>query len=226
MAKTRKITLKGKPKLQFKPTEFQKFLLDSITEQIDAKIKASITNIRKDVREYVGNIIHQSFTAKALQDGNVLAYAFGIPKGDAQTYINEIVLRVIKSVNVRRVRVRRSGKNIVGGIKIGIILSDYSDVLALKSARILTDKKDTLEWLKWLLLEEGKIIVTTHRVMYKASPASRSGGAIMIKDKSYGFRVPPLYQGNEDDNWFTREFIDSNEAKFLSFLNGLIAKYI
>ena len=91
-------------------------------------------------------------------------------------------------------------------IKIGIIQSDYADVLALAEAEMsYTSRKGqrSLEWLKWLLTEGGRAIVTSYEYSGESRAGSRTGLGIMVKRRG-GWKVPEAIAGTENDNFATR----------------------
>jgi len=62
----------------------------------------------------------------------------------------------------------------------------------------------TLEWLRWLLLEGGKVIVSDYEYRQGSKRGgSRTGLGIMIKRRG-GWKVPAAIAGIESDNFVTR----------------------
>ncbi len=227
------VDIRSKIKIDFKPANFEKQMLGEIAFNINQNILQNKSKIKKEIKLFIYDAIINEITAKGLQDGNKLAFDLGIPIGTGEGRVRRIAATVSNSAYIGFPKVKRVGKTIRGGIKIGIILDSYEDVLALSDGIVRYEQTSTgdeieLPWLGWLLKEGGKILIPTHYVKYvNGGQASRSKGAIMVKTTTgVGWRVQPLYEGTENDNWFTRAFEGSNEAAFLAMMNGIIIKYI
>ena len=219
--------IKGKAKIEFKANDFIKYLLGQAAFNINQNILQNKSKIRDEIRIFVYESILAQATAKGLEDNSNLAYNLGIPIGEGKSRAQKIAAIVSKSTMVSFPRVRRVGYEIRGGVKIGIVLSSYADVLDLASGTVTTDKEQELPWLRWLLLEGGKIIIPQYYVKYTINENSRSTGAFMIENKNtVGWRISPEYIGTEDDNWFTKSFEGAGLTRFFTLLESIIAKYI
>ena len=95
----------------------------------------------------------------------------------------------------------------LGSITIGILKSGYEDVLALPAAEFnYTNKKgrsNTLQWLRWLLLEGSQVIIADFDFR-EQTRGSRTGMGIMVKRRGGGWSVPANLSGLEHDNFATR----------------------
>lgn len=134
--------------------------------------------------------------------GGSLRGELGLPDGVGR--ISRVIDQWVDGI---RVRVSIGTGKILGTITIGMINSDYSDVLGLPDAVLsYTNSKGktvSLDWLKWLLREgEGTIISE-----YDFSPSNkgRTGLGVMIKRRG-GWKVPSQFAGVDDDNFVTRSF--------------------
>ena len=54
------------------------------------------------------------------------------------------------------------------------------------------------------MLRGNDPIIMEHRILFKQTPFSRTGQAIMIPTKSGAWRVPASYIGTIENNWITR----------------------
>lgn len=111
---------------------------------------------------------------------------------------------------------------IESNLSIGIIQSDYSDILGSDYAYVYDNVGNyKLPWLQWLLLDGTKPIVDNHRVLFtNKSSRSRTGGAIMV-GSTRSWSVPPQHAGTMEDNWITRE-IDKNQDVIEQFLKDIL----
>lgn len=221
------MNINGKIKIRFKPAELEKYALGQIAFNINQNILQNRSKIRKEIKDFIRSSILEQSTAIGLQDNSNLAYNLGIPIGEGERRARHIANTVANSASITFPRVRRVGKQIVGGIKIGIILASYEDVLGLTAGIVRTDKGEELPWLKWLLKEGGKILIPKYYVRYVHNAEnSRSTGAYMIEGRREGWAVSPEYQGLENDNWFTRAFEGVKQQEFLTLMDSIFIRYI
>jgi len=181
------------------PSQFNQDVEREIVKKIKSKapkIKISITDqIKKHVREaLVGTQEYQSIIHGKLRA------ELGIPNSSARimsvidTWINNIEVVVV------------AGKSPFLSITIGMIQADYSDVLSLPEAQYTYKSRrseGTIPWLKWLLLEGDKRIVTQYE--FSKNPiGSRTGMGIMISKAKGAWQVPPEFSGTSVNNFATR----------------------
>ena len=72
------------------------------------------------------------------------------------------------------------GSQIVGGLQISMINSNYNDVLRLSGSVTETKVKNYIR-LEWLLLLGDKTIIRDYEIFIGPNPDSRTGGAVMKK---------------------------------------------
>jgi hypothetical protein len=132
-----------------------------------------------------------------------LKYELGIP--DADSRIESIYDSWISSMNIEKKTISIRGNRLTGGFGISLIRSDFSDILSLPSATVVDSISGSIiPWLRWLLLEGGKILVRNYKVKYGPNPRSRTDNAIMIESSSQHWRVPAEFAGTIQNNWVTR----------------------
>lgn len=225
MAKYRSIKLI--PKTDFKPSVFERHVLDSLARQINVRVQRHKVALRAFVRDLTYDLIMNCPEANELRNGGKLAAELGLVAGSENEFVDTIAREVAKNLRVPISKARRKGRGIGGGIKIGIIKTDYSDVFSLDIAEYVTVKADILPQLRWLITEGDRIIIDGYGVRFKKG-AGRSGGAFMqrLSDKVVRpFRIDPNYSGTEDDNWLTRAFTD-NKLFFIKQIAGFLRKML
>lgn len=127
----------------------------------------------------------------------------GLP--DAASRMDAVIQKWAQGITVTLEGARGAGA--LGLIKIGILESGYDDVLSLPAAEFSYSGRKgqkTLEWLRWLLMEGGQVIVSNYE--YRADSKqgrSRTGLGIMVKRRG-GWKIPAQFAGIEGDNFATR----------------------
>jgi len=179
--------------------QFNKAILREINNKLSVALPAAVNTIKKKLGEVVRGRIMASPEYAAIVGGR-LRGELGLPNGAAR--INAIIERWAESISVRYIK--GSGGRL-GLIDIGILQSDWQDVLSLGEATLHYASRrgsKTLEWLRWLLKEGDAVIVSRYDFIPKTR-GSRTGLGIMVKRGS-GWSVPSQYRGTEGDNFATR----------------------
>lgn len=175
-------------------------ILQGLKPQVDSYLSDIFNRIQPKIVALVQDSIRNSPEYLSLQSGQLKA-EFGIT--DSDTKLN-ILLDFWKDITAKYNKVSVRGNSLVGGFSIGMIKSDYSDVLSSAASSILTEKGQTLHWLEWLLMFGNKTIIKDYTVELGANPRSRTNMAIMKGTVSGKWSVPPQYSGTLDNNWITR----------------------
>jgi hypothetical protein len=219
-----------------------------LLKQISDTINRNWPSIKKEIEAEIFKTVVHSEIADALRDGGPLAADFGIPIGSGDERVSDIALQIVESCRISKIRLKgkKTGIQILGGIKIQLIVDDYLDVLSLDSSRVGTDKGDFLPWLQWLLLEGSAVAIKLPNpgidskgkqnewyVTYgdfsdnkTRVTKSRSKQAYMLQStKGVGWRVPTEYAGTENDNWLTRLFTGPEGDRFNSNIHAIIQRY-
>ena len=144
---------------------------------------------------------------------STLKFEFGLT--NAITKVNDIINIWARNITVDNESPKIRGSQIVAFYSISMIDSDYADVLGSPSAQQLIDGGN-IPWLRWLLLEGGKVLVPSYDVKFGPNPNSRTGGAVMVEGGSY--RVDPKYAGTASNNWVTRAVgsVNNNIEKLIT----------
>ena len=180
-------------------SKFRKGIAREIVKKVKRKAPIIQTSITEKIREAVRDLLIATPEYQSIVQGKLKA-ELGIPNSDSRiitiidTWIENIVVKVKASTTPFLV------------IDIGIIQSDYSDVLSLPQAQYTYKSKrgeGEIPWLKWLLLEGDKRIINKYE--FSRNPrGSRTGMGIMIS-KARGFwQVPPEFSGTSVGNFATR----------------------
>lgn len=159
--------------------------MDSITNAIRNRLQDSLRRAITDSPEY------QSIVS------GILRAELGLP--------DTSVLDTIIDTWANGIQVKYKTNNSFGVINIGMIQSDYSDVLSLPEASFIYATRsgsNVIDWLRWLLLEGSSIIVVDYE--FKASNKGRSGLGVMVKRDGGGWSIPSQFAGTSDDNFATR----------------------
>lgn len=187
----------------------------SITNKIIKVLKDTINGmlfrkapeIQVDLRKMIEDAIKAQPEYKSLL-GGTLQSELGVPHTSPR--LDEIIRIIVDSIEVKVNKLKPSGDQIFGGLEIQFTKSNFKDLLDSPAATYVTDKGQTIEWLRWLLLEGDKIIVRTYQIGIDPKNYARTGlGEIMINSpqKLGGWAVPPEYAGTAENNFITRALI-------------------
>jgi hypothetical protein len=174
-----------------------------VKKELQAKVASIMVKAAKAIKQKleieVYNAILTSQTWQAVK-GGVLRGELGIQNVSS---IDNILDTWAKGIQVEYER-----NTEFGILKIGMIRSDYSDVLSLPQSSfpyVSSRGGGIIEWLRWLLLESTQTIVAGYE--FDPRNGGRTGLGIMVKTGG-GWSVPPQYAGSATDNFATRSLQD------------------
>ena len=180
-------------------SDFNANVVKEISKKVKRESIAIQTSITDQLRKAVREALVSTPEYQSILQGKLKA-ELGIPNSDARimavidTWVNNIFVTV------------KTGTTPLLLIDIGIIKEDYSDVLSLPQAQYTYKSKrgqGEIPWLRWLLLEGDKRIIT--RYEFSNNPkGSRTGMGIMISKEKGAWQVPPEFSGTSVDNFATR----------------------
>ncbi len=176
----------------------------NINKEINAKISKSMSGIINRIEQRLGSEIKKAIgNSEVWQEviNGTLRGELGIPN---VSNLDSILEAWSKSIEVVYIKNKGFGK-----ISIGMIQSDYSDVLSLTESSFTYSSgrgSGVIEWLRWLLLESTSIIVSEYD--FVPSNQGRTGMGIMAKRRGGGWSIPPQYAGTAVDNFVTRSLFD------------------
>lgn len=201
-------------------------LLDS-ANSIENKIGASSTKelrqlfqkAKPKIESGIKNLVVASLLScpeiKSLQSGK-LKFDFGLVIDPT----SEIVYSIANTTHVIIKNFKVSKSVITNALTIYIQPSDFKNLLSNPFANTLTERGDSLPWLKWLLVEGDAIIINNYSVEYGPYINSRSGGAIMIPSIGV-FKVDSAFSGTTENNFITRA-LENKENEILDIIRGAI----
>lgn len=204
-------------------------ILKAIRDEINTAFQKALPSIDIAIKNRSRVFFETSKEAQALINGPLDKH-FGIPQGEASVRVGSIIQTIINNISTRLIKVSVKGKSLTGGIEIGVLQSDFKDVLSNSEAVIITDNGEKLPWLEWLLLRGDNIIISDHVIKFgnfnsSSFINSRSGGAIMIEKAGGFWRVPPKYSGTIRKNWLTRSILDVSDV-YLDMINSVLKEKI
>lgn len=198
----------------------QKKILQSLTVELRNVFKKAAERIKKQLQAMVKEAIESQGEYQSLLRGQ-LKDELGIPNPASR--VDSIVNTWINNVEVNTKPVSISGSSLTGGIFIGMVKQDYSDVLGMSEATIVDQKTGSvIPWLYWLLLGGGGILVKDYAIKIGPSRRSRTGNAVMVKSLK-NWRMPAKYVGVADNNWVYRA-ISELDSKIENMMQAELEK--
>lgn len=174
-------------------------ILKEIEKILDPVLNKAISGITSELKPLVASSLRNQPEYTSLMAGTLKA-EFGLPDSSV---VDAVIQAMVDSLIITKQNIKiKSKSGISGGLTVNMIKSDFTDIIGLDSANVITEDY-ALPWLKWLLLEGTANIVNNYDVLYGPSAYSRSGLAIM-KNSDSDWSVPSRFAGTESDNWTTR----------------------
>lgn len=190
-------------------------ILSVLRTELNKIMRLAVPAIRTRIQDTCIKMIQDTSEYDSLLSGELLGQ-LGIP--DVNQRLRHILDTIRRGVSVDHQPIHVQGKSLVGGIKIGMIKSDFEDILSLPDSQYISNGRYVIPWLEWLLIEGDRIVVLDYAVTYAINAQqrarSRTGLALMIPGS--GFRVDPRYSGTMDDNFITRAFRGTAIRDFVS----------
>ena len=211
-------------KLTDTPATFKAKMLPELAIIMNKALMRAQKPIETDVKRLLSRILHLSRTYGALTTGD-LGDMFGLSATTTVARVDAIVNTIVESIEVRHRPVKVNNMRLNGGLTIGILVADFSDILSLPESKVVDKQGNVLPWLEWLLIRGDQIIVAGYDVAFGPFIKSRSKKAVMIPDGSAVWRVPPEYSGIINDNWLTRT-IDATMKILELAISRIVEKHI
>jgi glycosyltransferase involved in cell wall biosynthesis len=96
--------------------------------------------------------------------------------------------------------------------------------LVVDAVNQITEKGETLDWLSWLLIRGGDIIIQEYDVEW-CPPKSRTHMLIMVKGVGRRWRVPTYFQGTVQNNVITR-VLDTMQSTYANSIENIMKREI
>lgn len=195
------------------------------TEQIKARILFEVrSEVNKRLRRYssvisrkigalVGDAIMSSEHVKSLVSGQLKA-DFGLSDEMAEQALKELIQEIRSTITVKL----EISSGMAFSLRVSFIKTGISQLLS--NIGEYDSNGNSIQWMKWLLLNGSEIIIQDFFVYNDTSKeTSRSKMAIMVPSGSSNktFRVDPIFAGTEDDN-FVIDAINSVMLKSLEII--------
>ena len=193
--------------------QLQKYIIEVLHEAFQRATPAINDKIKSQTRVFFVDDTYYSLAYGAL------AANFGFPQGAGQAQVDMILATIINNIQVTYQPLKKSGSSIIGGLSLGVLVADFSDILTLDAAVITTEKQVKLPWLEWLLIRGNQLIIDEYSVDL-APGRGRSGQAVMIHDSGH-WKVPSKYAGTINNNWLTRSISD-HLTKYMQMVRSTI----
>lgn len=177
----------------------ERAILDVFARKVNSAFQRSVKGIRSRLAEEIDRVIKATPEYSSLLSGQ-LWHELGVENPEGATQL--IIQTIQESIYVRVTPVVRSGTLIRGGMSLGVLRSNYSDVLGLPISSFESEHGYQIDWLRWLLLEGDSIINAEYHFETGYSERSRTGDGIMLRTGVW--RVPAEFSGVSGDNWLTR----------------------
>lgn len=199
-------------KLVEKTSDLKNLINNAIAARLNKLIPKILLPIKRRVETVITDLFENSDTYESISSGELQQH-FGLRDSEVYEKLNTILDLMLKSLNVEFIPITYNAGRFRGGIKIYAIPKNFQDLFGDSSSEVVTDKGQSLPWLKWLLIEGDKIIINDYEIAFGPFPTSRAGDAIMVKQNGGIWRVPPEFAGTKNNNWLTKLFTQTNLAK-------------
>lgn len=204
-------------KIKEKDSVIEKRIVEAMLDVINSAVINSTIRIKDGIRNIVREaIMIDSITGQSIL-GGFLYGGLGFPR-DAERRLLAIVNTIVDNVNIEFKPFRYRAGKISGYFKVQILRADFKDLLSLSEATVITEKRQNLPWLEWLLIEGNHKIISDYVVLFRVG-TGRSGDAIMVPFPTSSWSIPDIHAGTIAKNWLTRAV---QSEKFEMLLSKLI----
>ncbi len=173
--------------------KFEDDVYKSLVKEVRAQIAKKRPKIRENVKPIIIDAIYDCPEMVSVRE-DLLKYDFGLTQDPSMA----IAWSIADSMRLRYFVT----PELVGGFEISVQPGSYQNLYTLSAAYQITEKGDSLPWLKWLLEAGDAIIIADFGVKYTEG-YGRTGGAIMVQGYT-PFRVDSAFSGVSGDNFITR----------------------
>lgn len=202
-------------------TQIKQMILQALADDVNLVLKQATSEIDTKLKSLVKDAIEKEPEYTSLKSGQLRA-ELGISD---PSNIDKVVEAIVQGSKITHNNVRAGQMGLIGGFQYNLIKADdMGGVIFTDIGSVFDTKGYYLPWLEWLLYEGGKPLVKKFRVQMGASKNSRSGMAIMVRDKS-NWHVPPQFAGTITNNWITRA-IDRLDSEIINIIQTAIEKRI
>jgi len=183
--------------------QITKKILIEIRDQLRKIFPITLPRLQLKTKKLVRQAIQRQREYISLL-GGTLQGELGVPESGRRlsvildTYIDSIIVKLLPI----QIRVRTMTVKIV--IQFD---AQFIELLSLSEAAYLTEKGETIPWLRWLLIE-GDLTITEYTFNTVPSEVvdkySRTGLGLMFKRKGGRWSMPTEFRGTIGNNFITR----------------------
>jgi hypothetical protein len=197
-------------------TVMTQVVLDMIAATLTRAASLAASPIQRRVVESITNAVRNSPAYLSLVGGQ-LKGELGVI--DALPILEAVVANLANGVQVNSRRFSPVAVGVLeGGLYIEIFKGDYEGIVESAGGYFQSEGGFPVSWLRWLTLEGERILVSDHQFVATPTPyvqrggrffGSRTGLGLMRRGGSW--RVPPEFQGTEQDNWLSRALLGTTQ---------------
>lgn len=190
-------------------------ILNAFRLKLNSVLKRAAPSIKRRIGDVCEQLIQRTGEYNSLLSGDLLG-ELGVP--DIGRRLDEILDTIKNSCDVQFTPLMQVGGVLNGGLTIGMVRSDFLDILGLPEAAYVTSRGTDIPWLNWILTQGDRIIIMGYDVkipLTTAAEKSKSRTGLALMTPGTGWRVPPAFSGTLSDNFITRAFIGSNVESLL-----------
>ena len=196
---------------------FKKKTEQAMLREIEDRINKNKKKAERQIASLVPSWVLASPEVQSIaQDGvpGSLHAQFGLFSGTGDIVANNIANALAKSVSLEVDFTKR-----LKGTSVTFFIqpTSFVNLLEIPLGEIRTATGDVLPWMRWLLLEGTRTIVSSYT--YEPDNSGRSGGGTMRLGGIW--RVPPEFSGTASENFVTRIFQNKNR-QIQPILKGLL----
>lgn len=202
-------------------SSFKKKILLAICEELTLKLLLISKKVRDDIAAKIAPAFQNTQEYDMLLNDQQVRADFGFRPRTTQGIIDGVIQRIADSIEVTFTPLVPRSNSIKGGLTVSVLLSNFSDVLALSKAKF-TSNGHSVDWLDWLLLQGDRIIIQNYHVEYGVG-LGRSYKGHMEKTGIYS--INSKISGTANNNWLTRAIL-SNEIMITDMMTGVIQHHL
>lgn len=179
-----------------------------IMQELAGELNKEFPKLEDKLKKITGDLLRTHIMAQPEYNAIIntsLRYELGIINPTAR--LLNIIDTLTRNIETEFTPFTAEGDTFKGGLIINAVKSDYSDIIHLPDSIVVTEKGVELEWLRWLLMEGRKVIISGWDVEF--GPFGRTGGAHMIMGGNW--KVPSEYAGRPNDNFIINAIRDLQE---------------
>lgn len=195
-------------------------LLAEMANVINKAVLSSIKDMEREIKDLTRNLMLNSRFYSEIMFGR-LAGHMGIPISRTSIVVREIINGIVDDIGLVFTPFKAVGYNLTSGFELGIGRNGFAALINMSAGKVLTEKFQMLDWLKWMLTQGDKIIISGYSIRLEYGKG-RSKQAVMSKT-GRTWRVPPAFSGTITDNFISRTLLADLE-KYAEIVFGILQR--